>query len=129
MFHSLDKKKQKRNKSVSHLNRVDRSAQDLLQHRQIVAMHGGHLSFFKHGTEATRSACDLQGLRSGDGVHLFLSLFIHAGLHQGVKYYSPDAPGRGGNVRRFKYEATKRTILNPIIYQYWKKSVKVSKCT
>lgn len=89
-------------------------------------MHGGHLSFFKHGTEATCSACDLQSLRGGNGVHLFLPLLIHAGLHQGVKYYSPDAPGKDGNRVRFVYEARKLTFqqnnsLTCMKYQKWKK--------
>lgn len=95
---------------MSHLHRVNRSAQDLFQHRKIIAMHGGHLSFFKHGTEATCSARDLQSLRGGNGVHLFLPLLIHTGLHQGVKYYSPDAPGKDGNLVRFLYEARKLTF-------------------
>lgn len=67
-------------------------------------MHGGHLSFFKHGTEATCSARDLQSLRGGNGVHLFLAFLIHAGLHQGVKYYSPDAPGEDRILMSFLYE-------------------------
>ena len=74
----------------SHLNGVNRGAEQFPEKRKIVVLEGRDLALFMLGSIAPCTPTDLERCRGWDDVNLFLPFLVNCGFDDRVEYDSFD---------------------------------------